>query len=328
MIQNESNEESTKSLFEQLLKIGHQGILRELIKQYYEKNILGERSSQDNDRLEQLEQDKTRLLEEIDELLKEETKVIPEMEQIKEESNEDRGIENLISVVNKLTVIKTKNEKEIVGLEEKIKKLENIVNSSRDQKRVVELQRQTTELRGKLASKKEELTSVKEKLAKKDESVRREIANLRSTIDSQKNIIRGLEKEKKENREVNKPKIQLDKTQRELDYRIGELEHKLKEIADLASQTQNIKLELDRMINNSKIKLDGDKRNQIKKLFVRQAENDNSKLEDIRCLLGRKLDESEINALLYKKNELVQNERELASKILKISGDGTNEGQR
>ncbi|POG77749.1 hypothetical protein GLOIN_2v1543506 [Rhizophagus irregularis DAOM 181602=DAOM 197198] len=73
------------------------------------------------------------------------------------------------------------------------------------------------------------------------------------------------------------------------------------------------------MVEDSKFKLDGDKKNHIKKLFEGQEENDNSGLEDIKYLLGRKLDNKEIQELLNKKTELVKMEQELALKILKIA---------
>lgn len=314
----EFDEEETKESFDTLIRKGHKEKVKELIKKYYERNIISEGTSQD-DKIIQLEQEKKALLKEINELL-EEPKPEVQIEPTREESSEDKGaIENLLNELEKLTVDKTKKEKEIIGLEEKIIKLENIVGTSSDPKRINELQKQTKELRGKLANKKIELANAREMLAKKDDSVRKKIADLKGMIDSQQNTIRILEKEKKENKEGKKSKSKLDKTQRELRYRIDELEYKLNEVTELVIQTQTAKRELEKMVEDSKVKLDGDKKNQIKKLFEGQEENDNSELEDIKYLLGRKLDNKEIQELLNKKTELVQMEQESILKILNIA---------
>ncbi|CAB4411096.1 unnamed protein product [Rhizophagus irregularis] len=324
-VTRELNEEETKEFFDKLVRIGHKEKVKELNKKYYEKNTISEGTSQD-DRIIQLEQEKKNLMKDIDELLKEpkpevQTEPKPEVqsEPTGEESSEDNTIENLLNELEKLTVDKTKKEKEIIGLEEKINKLENIVSTSSDPKRINELQKQTKELRGKLANKKIELAKAKEILDKKDDSVRKKIADLKGMIDSQQNTIRGLEKEKKENKEGKKFKSQLDKTQQELKNRIDELEHKLNEITKSVNQTQKTRQELEKMVEDSKFKLDGDKKNHIKKLFEGQEENDNSGLEDIKYLLGRKLDNKEIQELLNKKTELVKMEQELVLKILKIA---------
>uniref|UniRef100_U9T0P7 Uncharacterized protein n=1 Tax=Rhizophagus irregularis (strain DAOM 181602 / DAOM 197198 / MUCL 43194) TaxID=747089 RepID=U9T0P7_RHIID len=294
-VTRELNEEETKEFFDMLVRIGHKEKVKELNKKYYEKNIISEGTSQD-DRIIQLEQEKKNLMKDIDELLKEpkpevQTEPKPEVqsEPTGEESSEDNTIENLLNELEKLTVDKTKKEKEIIGLEEKINKLENIVSTSSDPKRINELQKQTKELRGKLANKKIELAKAKEILDKKDDSVRKKIADLK------------------------------DKTQQELKNRIDELEHKLNEITKSVNQTQKTRQELEKMVEDSKFKLDGDKKNHIKKLFEGQEENDNSGLEDIKYLLGRKLDNKEIQELLNKKTELVKMEQELALKILKIA---------
>ncbi|RGB36707.1 hypothetical protein C1646_757774 [Rhizophagus diaphanus] len=316
-VTRELNEEETKEYFDILVRIGHKEKVKELNKKYYEKNIISEGTSQD-DKIIQLEQEKKNLLKDIDELLKE-PKPEVQSEPTGEESSEDNTIENLLNELEKLTVDKTKKEKEIIGLEEKIIKLENIVSTSSDPKRINELQKQTKELRGKLANKRIELAKAKEILDKKDDSVRKKIADLKGMIDSQQNTIRGLEKEKKENREGKKLKSQLDKTQQELKNRIDELEHKLNEIIKSVNQTQKTRQDLEKMVEDSKVKLGGDKKNHIKKLFEEQEENDNSGLEDIKYLLGRKLDNKEIQELLNKKTELVKMEQELVLKILKIA---------
>ncbi|GBB89156.1 hypothetical protein RclHR1_15840008, partial [Rhizophagus clarus] len=278
------NEVETSTLFERLVKTGNQEKVKELIKKYYEKNDIGEGSSQDY-RINKLELEKKALIKEIDELLKE-PKPDVQIESTKEELSEDKGgLEHLLNEVKILTVDRTKKEKEIISLEEKIKKLENIVKTSYDPKRISELQRKMEDLRGKLAIKKTELSNAREKLVKKDDSVRKQIADLKGKIDSLQNTVRGLESEKKRNKSSKKEsKLQLDKT------RIDESEHKLKEISELVLQTQKAKRELEKMIEESKIKLDGDKKNRIKELFERQEENDDSELEEIKFLLSRKLD--------------------------------------
>ncbi|CAB4389040.1 unnamed protein product [Rhizophagus irregularis] len=153
-VTRELNEEETKEFFDKLVRIGHKEKVKELNKKYYEKNIISEGTSQD-DRIIQLEQEKKNLMKDIDELLKEpkpevQTEPKPEVqsEPTGEESSEDNTIENLLNELEKLTVDKTKKEKEIIGLEEKINKLENIVSTSSDPKRINELQKQTKELRG------------------------------------------------------------------------------------------------------------------------------------------------------------------------------------
>jgi hypothetical protein len=312
------NEDKTYEYFEKLVRIGHKEKVKELIKRYYESYIITEGSSQD-ETISRLEQEKKALIKEIDELL-EEPKPEVQTEPTREESSEDnKGIENLLNELEKLTVDRAKKEKEIICLEEKLEKLENIVNTSNDPKRIDELQRQTVELRGKLANKKVELANVREILAKKDESVRKRIADLKGTIDSQQNIIRGLKEKRENKKKAKKPKSQLDKTQKELKNRIDELEDKLKVITDSVLQTQKTKQELEKMVEDSKVKLDGDKKNQIKKLFKRQEKNDISGLEDIKYLLGRDLSNEEIQELLDKKTELVQMEQDSVLKILKIA---------